>query len=357
MKVPVCTDSLARRGLLIHRAHIRCVSLPIYDHTQSQALTSVYLSDGTHYRSSATSSEMIMSDGHDLTQKISNPPIPQELTEGIIDLLHDDIHALGTLALVSKSWLPRSRFHLFEELRISQADIDSFLVVLDSPNVTICPYVRCITFTAADVLDDSPETPWMYGAIRRLTALKAVTSIIFERLKWESGGGDDGGPAAKLKINFPGVTELQVIDVKFDSFTHFTDLICAFSNLETIAITFSEENESLFTPRNVSSFAHQHLPAGLRSLSFPRCPPNIHVLEWIISLADVQTPLIDTVVFSFTGSQQLPAIGNLLKAIGPSLHYLGLSFNYNQTTFLGSCPQKFLYSCLTSFAHFPFLAR
>jgi hypothetical protein len=44
--------------------------------------------------------------------------IPQELSDMILDFLHDDVAALCSAGLVCKSWLPASRFHLFSKIKI-----------------------------------------------------------------------------------------------------------------------------------------------------------------------------------------------------------------------------------------------
>jgi hypothetical protein len=51
------------------------------------------------------------------------PPVPPELIETIIDMLHTDRAALATCALVCRSWLPRTRYHLFSEVTITSAAV------------------------------------------------------------------------------------------------------------------------------------------------------------------------------------------------------------------------------------------
>jgi hypothetical protein len=49
--------------------------------------------------------------------------LPQELTDYIIDFLHDDPRTLKQASLVSKAWLECSRYHLFEILSIKYSHI------------------------------------------------------------------------------------------------------------------------------------------------------------------------------------------------------------------------------------------
>src|ERR1700679_1886497 len=50
---------------------------------------------------------------------------------------------LGFCSLVCKSWLPRSRYHLFKEIPLGRLRLDramDFLDLLDGPLSTIAPY-------------------------------------------------------------------------------------------------------------------------------------------------------------------------------------------------------------------------
>jgi len=52
---------------------------------------------------------------------MSTPYLPAELLNGIVDLLHDALYALRNCCLVSKSWVPRTRKHLFANIRFLSA--------------------------------------------------------------------------------------------------------------------------------------------------------------------------------------------------------------------------------------------
>jgi hypothetical protein len=46
-----------------------------------------------------------------------NPHLPAETLDHVVDLLHDTRDALRNCCLVSKSWIPRTRKHLFADIR------------------------------------------------------------------------------------------------------------------------------------------------------------------------------------------------------------------------------------------------
>ena len=71
------------------------------------------------------------------------PAIPQdsELSDLILDFLHDDVAALCSAGLVCKSWLPASRFHLFSDIELQMANIHHGLEVISAECSTIPPYI------------------------------------------------------------------------------------------------------------------------------------------------------------------------------------------------------------------------
>jgi len=66
------------------------------------------------------------------------PRLPPETLDHLIDLLHNEPETLKQCCLVSKSWVPRTRTHLFADIKFrSGDDLESwkktFLDVTDSP--------------------------------------------------------------------------------------------------------------------------------------------------------------------------------------------------------------------------------
>jgi hypothetical protein len=51
-----------------------------------------------------------------------NPYLPAELLDHVVDLLHDTEDALRSCCLVSKSWIPRTRRHLFADIEFYTAE-------------------------------------------------------------------------------------------------------------------------------------------------------------------------------------------------------------------------------------------
>ena len=53
---------------------------------------------------------------------MSEPRLPPEISDYIVDLLHDQPETLKQCCLVSKSWVPRTRKHLFGTIAFQLLD-------------------------------------------------------------------------------------------------------------------------------------------------------------------------------------------------------------------------------------------
>ena len=66
---------------------------------------------------------------------MSSPYLPPETLDYITDLLHDKPDALRKCCLVSKSWVPRTRKHLFINIKfLSAKDVQSWGEIFPDPS-------------------------------------------------------------------------------------------------------------------------------------------------------------------------------------------------------------------------------
>ena len=73
--------------------------------------------------------------------------LPQELTDHIIDFLHDDLETLRQVSLVSRAWVESSRLHLFETFQIRYPHVNE----LDKDDLaTVSKYVRKLIYSLPD---------------------------------------------------------------------------------------------------------------------------------------------------------------------------------------------------------------
>ena len=156
---------------------------------------------------------------------MSNPYLPLEILDYIVDLLHDDPNALKECCLVSKSWIPWTRKHLFTWKQIFPDPSTSPACYAKSLHVG-CPHV----VTAAD----ADAGGWIRGFSRvvelRLNTHSAypnesgISLVPFHRLS----------PAIKsFRMGFSAVPPSRIFD-----------LILSFPLLEDLTIGTSINNGS-----------------------------------------------------------------------------------------------------------------
>ncbi|KAJ6501779.1 hypothetical protein DFH09DRAFT_298370 [Mycena vulgaris] len=83
------------------------------------------------------------------------PQLPQELVDRFIDDLGSDRAALKTCGLVCREWAPRSRFHLFSEVKLQvgilrSRSAETFLCLVDTSSFDILAVIRRLSLSYAD---------------------------------------------------------------------------------------------------------------------------------------------------------------------------------------------------------------
>ena len=112
------------------------------------------------------------SEYHFLQTAMTNPHLPLEILDDIIDLLYNKPDALKRCCLVSKSWVPRTRKHLFARIELrSSSNLESwkktFPDVANSPGYHARSLFACARLVAAS---DGEEGGW----IRAFSGIKSL---------------------------------------------------------------------------------------------------------------------------------------------------------------------------------------
>jgi hypothetical protein len=108
---------------------------------------------------------------------MSGPRLPPEISDHIVDLLHDEPETLEQCCLVSNSWVPRTRKHLFREVRFeSPAGLEAwkttFPDLTNSPaNHTRSLHIYCVRF----ITDPDTEEGGWFRAFCNVVRLEVWT--------------------------------------------------------------------------------------------------------------------------------------------------------------------------------------
>ena len=111
---------------------------------------------------------------------------PPELTDAVIDQLHDDINSLRACALTSSSWLSTSRYHLFNDVFFEdEVSVLRWIQTFPTPS-DIPSYVENLHFSCVSLLDEVSNVTLDLSTFARLKGLfiggSEVTPARYRRL-------------------------------------------------------------------------------------------------------------------------------------------------------------------------------
>jgi len=97
---------------------------------------------------------------------MSNPNLPAELLDHIVDHLHDTGDALINCCVVSKSWIARARKHLFAEVWFkTEEDLESWKETFPDPSTSPGRYANSLSIDCLHAVTaaDSEADGWIRG--------------------------------------------------------------------------------------------------------------------------------------------------------------------------------------------------
>ena len=179
----------------------------------------------------------------------SNPDLPAELLDHIVDFLCDDTEALKTCCLASKSWIPRTRKHLFAHVDFySPTRLQAWKNTFPNPSTSPAYYTKFLFLSyqwdEAPLVDEE-EGDW-------IPTFSHVEHLMIQTEGW------------KLSlVPFHGISPvLKSLSIKCVSppRSPTSNLICSFPLLEHLSV------EILYDPYRDGHF-HGHSAATLSSSS------------------------------------------------------------------------------------------
>ena len=95
---------------------------------------------------------------------MSNPQIPPEILDHIVDNLHNEPDALRNCCLVAKSWIPRTRKHLFADVKFTSPEhLESWKTTFPDPSNSPAHHTRTLSVKCARIVtaEDGEEDGWI----------------------------------------------------------------------------------------------------------------------------------------------------------------------------------------------------
>ena len=157
---------------------------------------------------------------------MSNPYLPPGILDYIIDLLHDNPRALKECCLVSKSWIPPTRKHLFAHVRFGvEADLDE---TFPDPSTSPARYTKTLHVGCLDAVTPADTEPG--GWIRDFS--RVVNLEIKSRCAFIN---EPGAPLVQFHGLSPVIKSLRVDFLVLPPSWVF-NLILSFPLLEDLAL-------------------------------------------------------------------------------------------------------------------------
>lgn len=235
--------------------------------------------------------------------------LPSEIVDSIIDLLKGDTKALKECCLVSRSWVPRTRKYLFEEIGFwSRGKIDKWKRAFPVSAGSLAHYVRSLRIDWGTPVDDEYEENEKW--IRSFTNLTKLRVIAL-------GGLRGNKPRLDAFHNLsPFIKSLHLYST---SLKKAFDLVYSFPLLEDLTIegnwdTDGEEDGAVFQYSTSPAFSGTlKLGLGLKSVSHKLLDLR-HDLHFRKIIWKVSSPL------------QLESVKALLERCSATLEYIGIVF-------------------------------
>jgi len=252
-----------------------------------------------------------------------NPRLPQEILEYIVDLLHDEPETLKSCCLVSKSWFPRTRKHLFVNIQVRSAGNlgswkKTFPDVANSPAYhTRTLFVGCPRLVVAA---DAEEGGWIQAFYR-------VTSLDL---------GSDNGYIRSSEVSLTPfrkfsstLKSLRVCPILLP-YPQLFDLVCSFPLLEDLTLaghqlSFDGDGDT-HEPQAIAPSASPPLTGSL----------DLYVLG---GLGKIARQLLDLpnglhfrkLMFSCDRKEDLRWVAKLVAGCSHTLGHLDVAYGYRRT--------------------------
>jgi len=155
--------------------------------------------------------------------------LPPEIVDCITDLLYDNPKAINQCCLVSKSWVPRTRKHLFADVKFSTVrDLEAWKKTFPDPANSPAYYTRTLTVCCAHAVKtaDAEEGGWI-RAFSRVVQLEV----------WSCVESLDGLEVSLIPFhNFSPVLKSLRVDSIATSHSQSFNLICSLPLLEDMCL-------------------------------------------------------------------------------------------------------------------------
>ena len=216
---------------------------------------------------------------------MSDPYLPEELLDHVVDLLCDERDTLKSCCLVSKSWIPRSRKHLFAKVEFfGTENLESWKTTFPDPSTSPACYAKSLSFLYPDVITDvDGGKGGLIHAFSRVVRVDMIVSgePILRDDFLSTGPLFTPGPNCLVQFHgFSPATKSLHLTSSAISSSQLFNLVHSFLLLEDLSVTGCDRTPQLGEDSEERSTADQPPPPFTGSL-------GLYLDEWTGSVAQL----------------------------------------------------------------------
>jgi hypothetical protein len=246
-----------------------------------------------------------------------NPRLPAEILDHIVDHLHDTKYTLRNCCLVSKSWIPRARRHLFADIKFHLTkDLELWKKAFPDPSTSPAHYAEALLVRCPEIVTaaDAEAGGWT-------TAFSRVVHLWLQ--SWALGS-TSSAPFAPFHRLSPVVKSLYVEIDTLES-PHIFDLILSFPLLEDLTMNIHykaliEDDDGPDWP--LTSAQRSSPPMFTGSLKLSLMGGVKRVIHWLLSLPGGIH--FRKLIWGWTHEEHLPLVMALMEGCSHTLESLDI---------------------------------
>jgi len=187
---------------------------------------------------------------------MSSAYLPSELLDHIVDILHHKRKALRSCCLVSRSWVPRTRKHLFARIEFeTEGDLESWKKTFPDPSTSPAHYVKTLFIGCSHVVTAADAEPggWIRG----------FSQVEYLEVGSERSNEDEARASLVPLHGFSPIIKSLYVDFTFLPSSRIIDLVFSFPLLEDLTVItaydiddydYSDELPTVVQPSNPPVF-------------------------------------------------------------------------------------------------------
>ena len=201
-------------------------------------------------------------------------PLPAEILDHIVSYLYDTQDTLRNCSIVSKSWIPRARKHLFAVVDFTVPEtLESWEEMFPDPSTSPARYTKTLSVGRAHLVTDADAEVggWIRG-FSRIVSLEVESRAPYPKSEFSLVPFHGISPALKsLRLNIPHLPSARIFDLIF-SFPLLEDLAVIINQTLADSDDDSEDDETPTaaqpsTPRMLTGSLELYLPGGMKPIT------------------------------------------------------------------------------------------